>query len=255
MKSILALVLAVVVVSTCGISGSQSSHQISKPVAYASKPAAKPAPQQSPVEPPPVAVPDAPAVVPCGNPCVPVGAIVGVITPNMGPAWEGFLETAKKDHAVSIVLGIASPGGDFNTSEEIFNLIKESEIPVYCYVKKAAMSGAFWILQACTERIAESDARLMTHSPYMMTSDGQVLNRTVLTKLLSQLSMMESVMAESIASRMLMTPDELVKRLQAGDWFMSAPQAVAAHSLDRFVPPGVQSFDAYIDSIKARAKR
>jgi ATP-dependent protease ClpP protease subunit len=246
LRTVMTAILTITLVCTCGTSAT------GKPPVSAAlvKPKAPLKPPMPGVIPPPVHHPDE-----CKHPCVVAAAIVGIIVPGTSMVFAEFMDKARVMGADAVVLGISSPGGDFNASEEIFNLIKDSEIPVYCYVKKAAMSGAFWILQACKERVGESDSRLMTHSPYVITQEGAILNRAVLTKLLSQLGMMESVMSSSIAGRLGMTEADMVSRLQRGDWFMSASQAVEAKALDRVVAPGKASFDGYIDAITAGVRR
>lgn len=203
-------------------------------------PVAAPAPHI--VQTPPVS----PAVQQCKErPCIHAGGIFGAITPKVAEEIIGFLKNADEKKADAVVLGILSPGGDCDASDHIFDAIKESPVPVYCYVRHMAASGAFWILQACKERAMEEDARLMVHAPFIMAKADMAMKRTDLVEALSKIDMMQDLMVTDIAPRMKMTSAALVKRLGEGDWFMSASQAVKSHAIDIVVPRDIDFSDYY----------
>lgn len=182
------------------------------------------------------------------------GGVFGAITPKMAEEIIGFLKNAAEKRADAVVLGILSPGGDCDASDHIFDAIKESPVPVYCYVRHMAASGAFWILQACKERVMEADARLMVHAPFIMAKADMAMKRADLVEALSKIDMMQELMIADIAPRMKMTEAALTKRLGEGDWFMSASQAVKSNAIDGVVPRHVD-FSAYYYNVVGRFRK
>lgn len=185
------------------------------------------------------------------HPCIQLGGLLGPITEKNAAEAVAFIQEAGRIESDAIVILVASPGGDFDASEEIYDAIWASTVPVYCYVKGMAMSGAFWLIQACKERAAEHNARLMVHAPYLISRSGSPMHRRDLVAAIAQIDMTQSIMTVGIAERMQMTKAELDKRLDEGDWLMSASQAKDNKAIDVVIPRDV-GLEGYIRQIAAR---
>lgn len=181
------------------------------------------------------------------TPCVAVGAIVGPITPSIAAHIVAYIQQAKKEKANAVVIGISSGGGDFTASRIIFDTIQESDIPVHCYVKNMAASGAFWILQGCAHRVAETTATLMVHSPYIRFSGDAKMRIKDLRNTALELEFLRLLMVTSIAPRMGMLPDAMLSRIENVDWFMTSYDALKYRAIDSIVP--LDSFDNYVEKV------
>ena len=193
--------------------------------------------------------PARPAVTCEQHPCVPVGGIVGEIKGDVAVKTAAFLAQAQAAGADAVVLAIASPGGSFGTSRDLFDVIKASKVPVYCYVAGMAASGAFWALQACTERVVEPDAKLMTHQAYLTVSAPASFTRADLLAIAANIEAMNERMCGDIAARMGITLAALMERIGDQDWFLTVPQAVLLGAADRAWLTGI---DGYVTDVKTR---
>ena len=180
------------------------------------------------------------------HPCLVAGSLEGSITMTDTVAVDTLVKGAASDKADAVLFSINSGGGDYGASKEIYRLIKTSPVPFYCYVTDMAASGAFWILQACKERVAEPDAILMVHQG-SWTFTAASYSRADIATILSQLDAKNEIMLTSIASRMRMKPQDLTARCSKGDWFMSAPGAVAVNAADSVFTAGPE---AYVKHVK-----
>jgi ATP-dependent protease ClpP protease subunit len=183
------------------------------------------------------------------QPCVLQGVIAGPIDDDIADEFAKMLDAARAAGANAFVLGIMSPGGNFHASFRIFQAIQKSKMPVHCYVRKMAASGAFWILQACTERVAEPDVTLMIHAPLVVTPGSVVLKRQDLVMILERLRLLETIMVGTIAPKMKLTPAALSDKLAQGDWFMNPVAAIAAHALDSIWSG---AFSEYVRDVQKR---
>lgn len=190
------------------------------------------------------------AVTTCDrHPCVPVGAVVGEIKGDVATKVAAFLTEARTAGADAVVIAIASPGGSFGVSRDLFDAIRASRVPVYCYVSGMAASGAFWALQACTERVVEPDAKLMTHQAYLTVSEPVSFRRDDLLRIAAAIDAMNQRMCGDIAARMGMALPALLERIGDHDWFLTVPQAVLLGAADRAWATGL---DGYVGDVKAR---
>jgi len=186
-----------------------------------------------------------------GEPCIAVAAIVGPIGGNMDDAIANFVIRAENDKADALVFLISSPGGDFNKSEKIFNAIKGSKVPTYCYASEMAASGAFWILQACDNRAADPQARLMTHSPMVVIPPNKtILKKADLTSALAEIEMLNEIQAYAISTRIGMKPEYFKEILSNGDWWMSPQSAKRVGALDV-----IAKIDKYLSAISDKLKK
>jgi ATP-dependent protease ClpP protease subunit len=185
----------------------------------------------------------------CKAPCIPVGAMVGPINAEMADGLEKFLASAKKSKAVAVVIGIASPGGDFMASKRIFDTIKASPVPVHCYVQGMAASGAFWALQACTTRNVDPKAVLMAHTPRATFHGTVVVNKAAAYFLLEQLISREAQMVHDLAPRMEMEESAMIQKFNEGDWVMTPEEAVAAKAIDSIESKG---FGSYLETVTSK---
>lgn len=203
---------------------------------------------QVPVVATPVAVPakENLEVLCVEHPCVPVAALMDKITETSAADTLRFMASATLAKADAVIILILSPGGSLPASRIIFETLQSSKIPSYCYVGALAASGAFWVLQACTERVAEPNARLLVHEGFVKFNGGEdeerVLRRVDLLRIADTLDVMNKNMFAGIAPRMLMTPESLAARVADGDWVMSASEALTAHAIDRVVPDDPETY-------------
>lgn len=187
------------------------------------------------------------------HPCLEAAPLVGEIDQQDAEEVEALVRVAAHDQADAVVLAIHSIGGDFGASKRIYDAIKSSPVPFYCYVSGTAASGAFWVLQACRERVAETTAMLMVHQAYFHFSVGTPVTRTDLADLLSKLDAMNDVMFSAVAPRMGLKTEELAaKCLQSGNWYFSGKSALAYHVVDALVPSDLA---AYIEHVKSSIRK
>lgn len=186
-----------------------------------------------------------------GSPCIAKAAIVGSIRPPLDRAIADFMMRAQEAHADAVMLIINSPGGEVGTSKHIFEILRASKVPTFCYVPKLAASGAFWILQGCTERVASPEALLMIHAPYATASEGMKLDIATLHQIASELEAEANIMAAQMAPRMKLTPAEMKERMLKGDWFMAGEAAIGNHAIDKLV----DGSKTYLDEVTARFQR
>lgn len=184
------------------------------------------------------------------RPCILVVAILGSIGGSIDVGIASFLAKAESEKADALVFVIASPGGDFNKSEQIFNLIKDTKIPTFCFAHNIAASGAFWILQACDERAADPQARLMTHSPMISAKGGTMMRKADLLSALAEIDMLDEIQSNAISTRMGMDPEEYKKRLGSNDWWFSPQSAKRANAIDQVI-----DFDKYLLTIPSKIKK
>lgn len=184
------------------------------------------------------------------RPCVVTAAVIGDVEEGHGPYLAGVLAAAAAAKADAVVLGIVSRGGDYDTAAALYKAVAASPVPVYCYVQDVAASAAFWLLQACTERVAAADATLVMHQAVVVVPAAASLNRTELARLLGQLDAADAVMAAGCAPRLGLAPAAWAAKLAQGDWVMDGLEALAAHAIDAVAAPGGP--EAYRDGVRRR---
>jgi membrane-bound serine protease (ClpP class) len=93
-----------------------------------------------------LAGPAAPPVLAQGAPAVEQGSvfrvpITGVIELGIAPFLERSLEEAREAGAAAVVLDIDTPGGRVDAAERMADAISDSEVPVYAFINRRALSA------------------------------------------------------------------------------------------------------------------
>ena len=78
--------------------------------------------------------------------------IVGVIELGLAPFVERSIEEAGASGAEAVVLDIDTPGGRVDAAERMADAISDSEVPVYAYINRRALSAGA-LISLATERI------------------------------------------------------------------------------------------------------
>lgn len=184
-----------------------------------------------------------------------VFVLQGEITAATGMGFDLYAKAAKAMDTEMTIL-IDSPGGDATVSAAIFNAIKAHPKPSHCVVVGSAASGAFFVLQACTERLAVPGAELMTHRMRIVlpfvgkikakhpvipdvalvvatpTPDQMLANAEEQVKQAKQALLEELAMNQKIAARLGMPLEHYTRKIAAGDWELTAPNALRVNAID-----------------------
>jgi len=167
-------------------------------------------------------------------------SIVGVI--DQGTTLQVLTVLSKLPRRLDVT--IDSPGGHTPAAEMIVNAftsIRTAGTVVKCRVTGKALSAAFWILQSCSIRESVPSARLMAHEPYAMwvgeTGTYYRASLPALRDLVKGLEHDSDALANTCATRMHIAITDWHKRLEPGDWNMTATEALKQHALDSIIPP------------------
>ncbi len=185
--------------------------------------------------------------------CVFVVPVVGQMTEHSNAGVIAYIAAANRLGAKRIILAINSPGGDGISTARLFDAVRDSAAPVHCYAKDLVASAAFWLLQACDERILEENTRAMTHWPKVRFTGQGWFNRHDLENSLAILTAVHVTMVAQISARLGITPTTLDVVLSRGDWVMTPEQAVDVKAADGVYPAG--GFATYIKDVSERAAR
>lgn len=143
---------------------------------------------------------------------------------------------------------INSPGGNVSAAEGITNVFmfgRANGIKVRCMVDGEASSAAFWILEACGERMATPKSRFMAHSPYIVATGQIVLTIPLLEEFLEELIQDDRQLAAVVAPRLGMTPDSFRLKLRAAGiqgWRFGAIEAISLHAIDSIYTDDTNKF-------------
>jgi ATP-dependent Clp protease protease subunit len=154
-----------------------------------------------------------------------------------------LIEQLNRGNPTAIVLEINSPGGLVDAGFALAKAIEDSSSPVVCVVDGEADSMAFYILQSCTSRYATRRSTLMFHHVSLMNVSG---NARQLRQVSNVLAVRSRAAIEHVAQRMGVSPDWLENKLDEGDWWLSASDALKVGVLDDLVP----SVKSVVESIK-----
>lgn len=130
---------------------------------------------------------------------------------------------------------INSHGGLVNASEAIvtlFQALQGAGVRVRCLVDGTARSGAFWILQACGERLATPKSDLLIHEPFIMGSGQIILTMETLISMHDELQHDSEQMAALCAPRLGLTLIAFHEKIKNKPWTMTAQQGILNHALD-----------------------
>lgn len=137
-----------------------------------------------------------------------------------------------KAKATSIKLHLHMYGGEVFEGNLMYNLIKNSDIPVDVYIDGISASMGTIVMLAARRIYMSENAYLMLHSPSGGAS-GTAKDFENIAKLLRS---MEGTFKEVYATRTGKTPEQIAKYLDGDNWF-SAKEALAENLIDGIVDP------------------
>jgi len=161
-------------------------------------------------------------------------AIEGIIDEETALAVMTVASTLPRELDVTI----DSPGGLNDAADMIvrtFRSLRSTGAVVKCRVHNQAKSAAFWILQACSVREAESSASLMIHDPGVRFKQNALLSLRELVGIVILLERDAEKIAAVIAPRMHLTVTDYRAKVAQGDWVMTPAEAIANHALDSVI--------------------
>lgn len=97
--------------------------------------------------------------------------IVGVIELGLAPFVERSLEEARLSGAEAVVLDIDTPGGRVDAAERMADAISDSEVPVYAYINRRALSAGALISLAAQRIYMRPGSVIGAATP--VTGEGQ----------------------------------------------------------------------------------
>ena len=111
--------------------------------------------------------------------------IVGVIELGLAPFVERSLEEARGSGAEAVVLDIDTPGGRVDAAERIADAISDSEVPVYAYINRRALSAGA-LISLATERIYMRPGSVIGAAT-PITGDGQRASEKIVSAMRSSM--------------------------------------------------------------------
>jgi membrane-bound ClpP family serine protease len=91
--------------------------------------------------------------------------IEGVIELGLAPFVERSLREAASMGAAAVILDIETPGGRVDAAERIVDAVSDSEVPVFAYVNRRAISAGAMISLAAAEIFMRPGATLGASTP------------------------------------------------------------------------------------------
>ncbi len=139
-----------------------------------------PALAQTPVEAPAQNAPQAPA----RQALVYRIPVTGVIEMGLAPYVERSLREAAAAGATAAVLDIETPGGRVDAAERIANAVSDSEIPVYAFVNRRALSAGALVSLAANQIYMRPGSTLGAATP--VTGEGQKAPEKIVSAMRSE---------------------------------------------------------------------
>ena len=97
--------------------------------------------------------------------------ITGVIELGLAPFVERSLEEARDAGADAVILDVDTPGGRVDAAERIADAVSDSEVPVYAFINRRALSAGALISLAAQEIYMRPGSVIGAATP--VTGDGQ----------------------------------------------------------------------------------
>ena len=97
--------------------------------------------------------------------------ITGVIELGLAPFVERSLEEAREAGADAVILDVDTPGGRVDAAERIADAVSDSEVPVYAFINRRALSAGALISLAAQEIYMRPGSVIGAATP--VTGDGQ----------------------------------------------------------------------------------
>jgi ATP-dependent protease ClpP protease subunit len=130
---------------------------------------------------------------------------------------------------------INSPGGEVQAAEGIigvFLYLQSDGVTIRCMVDGIARSAAFWILQACGERISTPGSTFLVHEPFAVFDGHGKLEIDELQIMHDELQGDSEKMAAVSAPRMGLTISQFHEKIRNKNWTMTSSEAIVNHALD-----------------------
>lgn len=157
----------------------------------------------------------------------------GEVNDNSVNEATAAMDAAVKAGAKFLLVEINSPGGNVESGFGFVKAIESSPVPVICVVDGAGMSMAFAVLQSCHTRFATYRSVLLIHKPKiggMFGGDDHSFEN-----LADYLRALSEAMVQQCAHRMTIPIEEVRKRIDHNDWFMTAAEALQVGAVDGVV--------------------
>ncbi|MFO8009681.1 MAG: nodulation protein NfeD [Dehalococcoidia bacterium] len=115
------------------------------------------------------------------SPAVHVLKVDGTIVPVVADYIDRGIDKAEKDGASALVIELKTPGGMLSTTEDIVDLILESQVPIVVYVDRWAGSAGTFITMASHVAAMAPASRIGAASP--VSGSGEEISDTLKRKL------------------------------------------------------------------------
>ena len=111
--------------------------------------------------------------------------VEGVIELGLAPFVERGIRSAAADGAQAIILDIDTPGGRVDAAERIADAVSDSEVPVYAYVNRRAISAGA-LISLATQRIYMRPGSVIGAAT-PVTGEGQMASEKVVSAMRSSM--------------------------------------------------------------------
>jgi membrane-bound serine protease (ClpP class) len=109
--------------------------------------------------------------------------LTGVVEMGLAPFIQRALSEAAAAGAVAAILDIDTPGGRVDAAEQIADAISDSEVPVYAYVNRRALSAGALIALAAEQIYMRPGSTLGAATP--VTGDGATASEKIVSAMRS----------------------------------------------------------------------
>jgi ATP-dependent protease ClpP protease subunit len=142
------------------------------------------------------------------------------------------LETRKDTFKKRVLIQINSPGGYVDDGIKLAKYLENFPVPTVCIVDGTAASMAFYILQSCTQRYMTKRSTLMVHNP----EPAEPLAKLE-PKYVQLLQSIKESMLEHEAHRLTISPQDLQRKLNEGDYHINWQEALRIGAIDNVIEP------------------
>lgn len=182
------------------------------------------------------------------RPCILAARFEGIIDDDVAAGfvgWAAHINTVRPE-AVAII--IESPGGNFTAAQVIVQTMRQIKTPVHCIVNRNAQSAAFWILQACPDRVALPESHLMMHEPIVRTIESETKTIKDLRNDIADLLTLSAIMEQTILPRIGMTHAQYLDKITDRQWHLTGAEAFTIHVVDALAT----DIPSYFHALSAR---
>lgn len=174
----------------------------------------------------------------------PLIKLTGEIDQNKASDIVYLIKEANDQKAKGIIMEIDSPGGSVPDGYDIVKAMEESEIPVKCVVDFEAASMAFYILQACQERVMTKRSVAMAHELRLSGLFSGLPNEW--KAVAEMMAAMQEALIQHCIKKMNVTSEEFRERTDGGkQWWFSYKDALKYGAIDEAVDNVKQFINRY----------